>query len=246
MLSRLRPLRPLLAITALLSLVLAGQAATGRSTGTARFHQVRRGETLSHIARATGVSIAELASANGIANVHRVRAGTRLTIPTPGAAAPAGAAAAPASGRRVQVSAKLPPRLRAQPDRLALIPTFDAAAQKHGVPADLLKAMTWMESGWQNGKVSRTKAVGIGQLMPATVDFVNRYLLRASLDPGRADHNIHMSARYLRFLLDRSKGDVRTALASYYQGPASVARIGWYDDTKAYVAAVEALRPRFA
>ena len=194
---------------------------------------VAKGETLSAVARALGVSVADLAAANGITNVHRVRAGTRLVVPTG------------AVGGRPASTAGLPERLRAQPDRLALIPHFDAAAHEFGVPADLFKAMTWLESGWQNTKVSSTKAVGIGQLMPDTVAFVNDVLLKADLDPKKPEHNIRMSARFLAYLLHQQKGDASLALASYYQGLASVRRDGQLAETRRYVANVLALRKKF-
>ena len=114
----------------------------------------------------------------------------------------------------------------------------------YGVPRDLLEALTWLESGWQNDVVSSTGAVGIGQLMPATVDLVNDVLLHTSLDPRHADDNIRMSARYLKFLLDRTP-DSSTALAAYYQGLASVQRNGVWAPTATYVGAVQALRPHF-
>lgn len=194
---------------------------------------VAKGETLSAVAKSLNVSVADLAAANGITNVHLVRAGTRLVVP-------AGLAAA-----RPARTAGLPERLLAQPDRLALVPHFDAAAREFGVPADLLKAMTWLESGWQNSKVSSTKAIGIGQLMPDTIAFVNDVLLKADLDPKRPEHNIRMSARFLAYLLRQHKGDASLALASYYQGLASVRRDGQLAETKRYVANVLALRQKF-
>ncbi|MGH2684604.1 MAG: LysM peptidoglycan-binding domain-containing M23 family metallopeptidase [Actinomycetota bacterium] len=72
------------AVVALAALVVAGAAATGG-------HTIRRGETLSEIARDHGVTIQALAAANGIPNPDRIRAGQRLTIPgqAGGSAAPA-------------------------------------------------------------------------------------------------------------------------------------------------------------
>ena len=218
-------------VTGLHAWAVPARAAAGTRT-------VAAGETLSGLAAALGVSVAELARANGITDIHRVQAGRRLVVPT---AAPRAPAAAPPAA----VPAGLPERLRAQPARLALLPVFDAAAREFRVPADLLKAMTWQESGWQNTKVSSTRAVGIGQLMPATVAFVNDVLLRAKLDPGRPDHNIRMSARFLAYLLRQNDGDVERALASYYQGLASVRRQGALPETRRYVANVLALRRRF-
>ncbi|MGH9149785.1 MAG: lytic transglycosylase domain-containing protein, partial [Acidimicrobiales bacterium] len=139
----------------------------------------------------------------------------------------------------------LPAALLLRPERLRLIPSFDHWAATYGVPADLLKALAWLESGWQSRKVSPAGALGIGQLMPATVQFVNHKLLRANLDPADPDDNIRMSARFLRYLLDRSGDDPARALAAYYQGLGSVERRGPLPQARRYVANVEALRPRF-
>ena len=46
-----------------------------------RSHTVKQGETLTAIARSSGVSVKQLAAANGISATHRVRAGQRLRIP---------------------------------------------------------------------------------------------------------------------------------------------------------------------
>lgn len=238
---------------------LAGQAATARRAARPApdTYVVGRGDSLTRIARIHGTTVADLAALNGIRDVHRVRVGATLRLrPASTPAAPAAARATPKPaprptppGKPVKLSAgerkKLPARLVADPKRVSLLPVFDAAAREHNVPADLLKAMTWNESGWQNDKVSATNAIGIGQLMPDTIAFLNDQLLAAPLDPNHADQNIRMSARYLAWLLGRSRGDARVALASYYQGPSSVRRLGWYEDTKDYVSVIEALRPRF-
>jgi len=61
------------------------QAARARKTSKAkpavRSHTVKKGETLTAIARKSGVSVKQLAAANGISASHRVRAGQRLRIP---------------------------------------------------------------------------------------------------------------------------------------------------------------------
>ncbi|MGH9157293.1 MAG: lytic transglycosylase domain-containing protein [Acidimicrobiales bacterium] len=237
--------RRLLAGAAVVATAAAGQAATGRSaaTATAAIHVVTRGDTLSAVASRFEVSVAALAGANGITDIHYIRVGQRLTLPGRQArprADPARAAPPPPRD-----DGRLPARLRQLPDRLDLIPAFDAAARRHQVPPDLLKAMTWLESGWQNEKVSSTGAVGIGQLMPATVAFVNDILLRTDLDPGRPEDNIELSARFLAYLLAQTGGDQATALASYYQGLASVRRYGPGQATTRYVGDVLALRRKF-
>ena len=210
---------------ALVATVGAAQAGTG--PGAAPRHTLRRGETLSQVAARHGLATASLVQANRIRDPDRVRAGTSLVIP-------------PRSTRD-----RLPEPLRNDRRRLGLVPHFNAAARRYGVPADLLKAVAWMESGWQNHKVSPTGARGIGQLTPDTVTFANRALVRRPLDPYRPVDNVHLSASYLGYLLRRSGGDVRMAVAAYYQGPNSLRRHGALPTTRRYVRSVLALRRNF-
>lgn len=184
-------------------------------------HVVTRGESLSMIAARHGTTVAAIVRASGLADANRIRAGMRLTIPV-------------SSTFSIPLS------------RRGLVPHFQRWARANGIPADLLMATCWLESGWQAEVVSRAGAVGVGQLMPGTTEFVRRRLIGVpSLDPRVPEHNIRMSARYLRFLIQRRGGDVRTALADYYQGPGSVDRTGVQPGTVRYVDGVQALRPRF-
>jgi LysM repeat protein len=217
-------------------------------------HTMQFGETLEQVARRHGVSVAALAAANGLSNPDLVRAGTVLRIPS-GATAPAGAAPARATGQAIVVampaatlaSTRSGPRIVVPPDRAVLRSTFLRFSQLAGVPGDLAMALAWQESGWQRNKVSSTKAIGVMQLMPDTVDFVSTILLRipARLDPRDPVANIRMGTRFLRYLLDANGGDVDRALASYYQGLRSVREHGMLDETRRFVANVKALRGRF-
>lgn len=203
-------------------------------------HVVGRGETVSHVADRYDVTVPQLVRANArvLRDPDRVTAGTKLVVP--GRAVPKGRAAA--SQRR----SALPSRLLSSPQRLALRPHFARWTRAYGVPTDLLEAMCWQESGWQPGKVSHARAIGVGQLTPETVDFVNDVLLRgADLDPRVPEQNIRLSARFLRYLLDRTP-DTPTAVAAYFQGLASVRRSGPSPAARTYVANVLALRTRFA
>jgi soluble lytic murein transglycosylase-like protein len=195
-------------------------------------YTVRPGDTLSSIAGKLGVGVGALARANSLPDPNHLIAGRTLQVP----------AAAAGSVR----GTGLPARLAQSPTRQAYIPVFKRWAAANGIPADLLMATTWLESGWQNQVVSPVGAVGIGQLMPATVRFIRSDLIGVpTLDPRRPEDNIRMSARYLRFLLAKTRGDVRLTLAGYYQGLGSVQRSGMYASTVLYVDGVQSLRPRF-
>src|SRR6266851_3779467 len=153
-------------------------------------YTVRAGDTLTAVARSLKTSVSALATTNHLADPNRIYVGQVLQLPPgsgPGADPPAhpGAPAPqpgpivdgpvavypPGSAPLVTVS---PARVLAgHPDRRALGPMFDRAAHQAHVPANLLKAIAWQESGWQNNVFSVVRAQGIGQLMPGTVAFLN-------------------------------------------------------------------------
>lgn len=241
---------------------LVGFVATGSAAG--RIHTVRRGETLEGIGRRYGVDVRTLAGANGLADPDFVMAGRYLSIPaprpTPGPTA-AGAAPGPATGSTPapgslrETVVRLPParlassgrgsRIVVPRDRAVLRNAFLRFSRLAGVPSDLVMALAWQESGWQRHRVSSTRAVGVMQLMPDTVEFVSVQLLRTKpLDPREPLANIRMGTRFLRYLLDSNGGNVDRALASYYQGLRSVRERGMLPETERFVANVKALRGR--
>jgi LysM repeat protein len=200
---------------------------------------VSLGDTLSGIAARYGTSVTAFAAANGISNPNLVIAGSRLAVPAPGSTGSGTAISstdvsnsAPASSG---ASSSLPSQLLAYPDRLGLQSYFLQWASTFGVPASLLEAMCWWESGWQSGVISSTGAQGIGQLEPATVQFMRAQLHNPNLNPMVAYDNIEMSAAFLHDLLQQTGGNARLALASYYQGAASVRLVGMFTSTVQYV-----------
>jgi soluble lytic murein transglycosylase-like protein len=140
----------------------------------------------------------------------------------------------------------LPAALLAHPARLALRPTFRSWARAYGVPAELVEALTWMESGWQSQVVSATGAIGIGQLEPYTVTFICQQLLHTSLDPRNAAQNIRMTTAFLHNLLVETGGNVPLAIGAYYQGLASMQQRGPLPWTRVYIADVLGLTKSFA
>jgi LysM repeat protein len=199
-------------------------------------YTVQPGDTLSEIARDFGVPAAEIMALNGITDPHRIRIGTVLSLPASGGGSVADVAARYPS---------LPDRIVANPDRLALISSFERWSAHYGVPADLLMAIAYQESGWQTSVVSNKGAIGVGQLLPGTATWIARDLIGIpELDPNVPDDNIRMSARFLAWLIGYLDGE-QMAVAGYYQGPTSVTVFGLYGETERYVANVEVARARF-
>jgi soluble lytic murein transglycosylase-like protein len=222
-------------MTMVAALAIGGEQATSASAVRAGAlgsvsYVVNPGDTLASIAARYGTTVSAIASANEIRDPNLVVIGRRLTIP-------AGAVSA-------TTRSGLPSRLLAHPDRLVLRSSFQRWAARYRVPADLLQALAWVESGWQARVISRTGAIGIGQLMPATVVYL-RLLIGVRLDPFNADDNVRMTARFLRLLLDNTRGSVTMTLAAYYQGLRSVQTRPVYAETMRYVATVLAFRPAF-
>jgi LysM repeat protein len=216
-------------------LIPAGVAAAAPDDGASPtrtvHYAVRPGDSLWAVGNRYGVSAQAVAKANGLRLTSVVLPGKVLAVPVP---LPPG------------LPRHLPADLMAQPDRLPLYPLFASAAKEFKVPADLLMATAYIESGWKQAAVSATGALGVGQLRPETAAWVAGVLLhQGGLDPTRAGDNIRLSARFLRYLLD-TMPDTRSALAAYYQGPGSVTRDGTTATGRTYAAKILAARPAFS
>jgi len=213
-----------------------GAAALPSSTIT-----VGPGDTLFSIASRYHTTVAALAAANGITNANVVFAGAHLRLP--GQSMALASYTVPVAGG----SSGLPAQLLAHPSRLSLRPDFVQAAAAYGVPASLLEALCWWESGWQTTVVSSTGAIGICQIEPATADFVNTVLYPGrGLDVHSAAGNISIAAAYLHDLLARAGNGESLALAGYYQGLQSVEQSGMLSSTRTYVTGILAYAAIFA
>jgi len=121
-----------------------------------------------------------------------------------------------------------------QAQRLAKYSGFiKDSAKKHNVPVELVCAVILQESGGNPKAVSHAGARGLMQLMPGTA---KRFGVTNSFDPQQ---NIEGGTKYLRFLLDRFKGDYKLAVAAYNAGEGNVEKYGNkippFAETRAYV-----------
>jgi len=200
-------------------------------------YTVRVGDTLSGLAAQAGVSTTVMAQMNGLDPDAFLLAGTVIKLPT-GAPAPA-RSAQPAPATVVADASPDPTPVRLDGGQVSSI------AAQHGAPASLAAAIGWQESGFNNSMVSSANARGVMQVMPGTWDYVQQYLTTQKLNPDSAADNVRAGSLYLAHLLRDTGGDERLATAGYYQGLASVRKIGLLPETEQYVNNVMALRSRF-
>jgi soluble lytic murein transglycosylase-like protein len=95
---------------------------------------------------------------------------------------------------------------------------IEAEAKSAGVESNLLRAVIVVESGFNSRAVSKSGAVGLMQLMPATA---TRFGVSNRYDPLQ---NVRGGALYLGFLIKRFRQDVHLALAAFNAGEDAVDR----------------------
>jgi LysM repeat protein len=242
------------------NLIIAGNTikvpgSHGTSTTSApRRHRVVAGDTLSGIAHHYGVSMSAIARANHLSSYNIVRLGATLKIPGTTRSSPH--RSSPSSGNTfagrtyassvVRAAARNRATLarRGVPSRTSMRSIIAARARANGVSPALAVAISYQESGWNQGAVSVANAVGAMQVIPSTSEWISSVLGRR-LDPLNAHDNATTGVVLLR-VLTRSAKSERQAVAGYYQGLGSVQKNGMYPDTKRYVANVMYLKARFS
>jgi soluble lytic murein transglycosylase-like protein len=219
--------------------VSAGPTSSSASAAPAPMggYTVRPGDTLSALAANSGVSVSAMAAMNGLDPNGLLLAGTVIKLPSGAPAPPLSSEPAPAP-RIVPAAAPVP-----TPTRVSAS-TVQSTAAANGVPASLAAAIAWQESGFNNAMVSGANARGVMQMTPGAWNYVQA-LTGRRLDPNSAADNVSAGVLYLKNLLQQTGGDQNAAIAAYYQGLGSLRSRGMFDDTRRYVANVQALRARF-
>ncbi len=191
------------------------KAAAKKATPDTTRHVVRPGETLTAIAERNGTTVRALASTNKLDPTSVLLIGVKLVVP---------------KGRSATA-------------KTSVTASIDHWAAHYGVSPRLARALAWQESGFQPHVRSSVGATGVMQVIPATRDFVELFVIGQRV-PRTTDGGIRIGVAYLDHLLGEFKGNVRRALGAYYQGPAAVRADGLYPETRQFVANVLALRGR--
>lgn len=180
-------------------------------------HVVRVGDTLTALAARYGTTVAALAAVNRIDSARPIVIGQRLRLPI--------------STRSLEAP------------KVDVRSMLDAWSARLGVDPHLVRALAWMESGFQTHLVSDAGARGILQTLPTTRLYVENVLAGRAI-PHTVDGDIEVGVLYLRHLLQVFGGNEQLALAGWYQGERAVKSYGPYKVTKPFVADVLALRTR--
>jgi len=123
----------------------------------------------------------------------------------------AGPAAVPQAGSAAAAPASPAPLTAGQ--------LADQAADKYGLPRQLVRSVMAAESGFEARAVSAKGATGLMQLMPSTAEELGA----DARDPAQ---NVDAGAHYLRDLLLKYGGALWHALAAYNAGPGAVDKYG--------------------
>ncbi|MDX6652687.1 MAG: soluble lytic murein transglycosylase [Solirubrobacterales bacterium] len=130
-------------------------------------------------------------------------------------------------------------------------------AREKGVDASLIAAVIYAESKFRD-QTSNAGARGLMQITPATADTIEKLSGGNTFvydDLANPELNIRYGTFYLRYLLDRYRGNVAAALAAYNAGPGKAdawggaqMSVGAIDiaETRSYVAKVLEKRHEYA
>ena len=202
-----------------------------------KLHTVRPGDTATGLAVRFHAWTAELIAHNHLGPGAGLTVGEQMEIPVVTAAVPRHrqhqsrrTAAAPRHHRAAD-----PPRQRV---RQAIV----QVSRRQGVDPQLSLAVSWQEAGWRMHHVSSAGAVGAMQVLPSTAKWMELYVGR-DLKPRRLRDNAAAGVTLLDVLAAETVSRARQ-VGAYYQGLGAVRRHGLYDDTRAYVDNVLAIKHR--
>jgi hypothetical protein len=208
----------------------SAQAANPGPGNGCSWYTVHRGDTLSSIAWRYNTNYPTLARVNGIWNVNLIFVNQRLCIPYR-----MGRGGSPGGGGRSSngllangtvlwyAYGALQWSSRGQVAAL-----LHRAAAIYGLPANLLLAIAWQESGWNQHVIAWDGGIGVMQLMPYTAMGLNRGT-GIRRDPYNLWDNILLGTTYLRELWNGFRGNLVRIISAYNEGGWAVIHRGIFN-----------------
>jgi Transglycosylase SLT domain/LysM domain len=227
----------LLVCTALLlcgSLLISGNrpaayaANPGNGNG-CNWYKVRKGDTLGNIASGHRTTIWTLAQVNGIRNVNLIIVGQELCIPYHLSGGRGNYVGGESSGLLSGGSVRWYDYGALEwSNRNQVVTMLHAASARYGLPVNLLLAIAWQESGWNQHVIARDGGIGVMQLMPYTAMSIN-VGTGIRRDPYHLWDNINLGATYLRWLWNDFHGNIYDVISGYNEGGWNVQHRGIFN-----------------
>jgi Transglycosylase SLT domain/LysM domain len=191
------------------------------------WHTVHRGETLSRIASSNHTTIWRLAQINYIRDVNLVFVGQRLCIPYRLAGGFSGSSGL--SGVLYNGAVRWYDYNALQwSTRGQVAAMLHWAADRYGLPANLLLAIAWQESGWTQHVIAWDGGIGVMQVMPYTAMGINAGT-GIRRDPYHLWDNINLGATLLSWLWRNFHGNLVQIISAYNEGSWAVVRRGVFN-----------------
>lgn len=214
----------------------AGLLAGSAGASACASYRVEPGDTLSGIAQRYHTTIWTLAHANSIDNINLIFVNQQLCIPERAGRHATSAGIAANGAVRWYAYDALDWSNRTQVRRLLY-----RAAAIHHLPAHLVLAIAWQESGWTQHVIAWDGGIGVMQVMPYTAMGINASTGR-HLDPYDLWDNLTLGATYLQWLWQAFHGDLTKVISGYNEGGWAVRHRGIFNWS--YVNSVQTLMKR--
>jgi len=205
------------------------QAANPGPGNGCNWYRVHQGDTLSAIAWRYNTNYWTLARVNGVRNVNLIFVNQQLCIPyRTGSGGNQGSARGSngllANGTVLWYAyGALQWSSRGQVAAL-----LRRAAAIYGLPANLVLAIAWQESGWNQHVIAWDGGIGVMQLMPYTAMGLN-IQTRIRRDPYHLWDNILLGTTYLRSLWNGFRGNLVRIISAYNEGGWAVIHRGIFN-----------------
>lgn len=199
------------------------------------WYTIRFGDTLANIAWSHRTTIWTLAQVNGIGNINLIFAGRQICIPyvVRGGTTNSGSGNTGGSSgvSGIYNNGYVPWYNYNALDwstRSQVAAQLRQVAWNYGLPANLVLAIGWQESGWTQHVIARDGGIGVMQLMPYTAMSINSST-GIHRDPYKLWDNLNLGATYLRWLWNTFHGNLYQVISAYNEGGWAVMHRGIFN-----------------